>query len=531
MKQIVSVLLLLTALQLNAQTVYQHVSHTEIYDFLDELATHRIISVHAAVKPWSRRYIATKLNQAADSSSRLSPRQTKELGFYLRDYNKELLPDKNFRKRFDILYYRDSLFTFSLNPILGLQYFTNENGTNLHRWNGAEVFAYVGKHFGVYASLRDNYEEDPLSGYKFLNTRPGNVYKSITDYSEMRGGMTFTWNWGVLALVKDHVTWGTHHHYPSVLSAKAPSVTHLKLTLTPARWFTFNYIHGWLMSGVVDSLRSYPYTNPYGNGFRQVYKKKFIAANLFTFTPWRGLNASIGNSIVYSDYEAHPAYLIPFLLYKSVDHTLNNAAGNEGGQNSQFFIDISSHQINHVHLYATVFFDDVSISRLRQNGHMDYYSLNAGFRISNWMPNTFFTVEYFQSYPLVYKHNMPTTTYESNFYNLGHYLHDNSRGFFAELAFRPVRGLSLKASYAAAMHGRDHEALGTDRVEVVELFLDSITWKRNQVSVDASWQILNDVFVFAGYSWQHHRGEIEKYTAPFYRGKTNTFSFGVNMGF
>jgi predicted porin len=42
---------------------------------------------------------------------------------------------------------------------------------------------------------------------------------------------------------------------------------------------------------------------------------------------------------------------------------------------------------------------------------------------------------------------------------------------------------------------------------------------------------VNDVYLFAGYSYENNTGDIEKYTAPYFRGKTNTFSFGLNYGF
>jgi hypothetical protein len=513
-----------------SQAVYEHVSNRSIYAFLDELANERIIELNSAVKPYTRDFIAHKLVQVRDSGALLNTRQRNELAFYLKDYNKELLPGKFDKKRFDIFYYRDSLFTFSVNPILGLQYWSNENGSNYHRWNGADIFAYVGKYLGIYASLRDNHEEKKLSGYNFLNTFPGGVYKDAHDYSEMRGGITWAWKWGVIGLVKDHEEWGNNYYYPSIFSAKAPSFAQIRLTLTPVRWFEFHYMHGWLVSGVVDSLRSYHYTNSYGTGYRKVYKKKFIAANIFTFKPFRGLHTSIGNSIVYSDMEAHPAYLIPFMLFKSEDHTYNNA-DNYAGQNSQFFLDISSRQIRHLHLYATLFFDDISISRIKENGHLDYYSLNAGFQVSDLIPNTFITTEFFQSYPLVYKHDIPTTTFESNFYNMGHYLQDNSRGVYSEIAVKPLKGFEIKAFYNSAKHGRDHNELGTDRVAVVNMFLDSITWKTTSVGFEMSYQLLNDIYFFGSYTWQHNTGDIEKYTAPYFWGKTNTISFGINYGF
>jgi hypothetical protein len=513
------------------QTVYQHVSNKSIYAFIDEMANERIIELNSAVKPYTRQFIAEKLLEVQKSTASLNNRQQKELDFYLKDYNKEILPGKAWKKRFDLFYYKDSLFTFSVNPILGLQYWNNENGTNYHRRNGLEMFGYIGKHVGIYASLRDNHEKDLLSGYKYLDTRPGAVYKSGQDYSEMRGGITFSWKWGTIGLIKDHSEWGNNYYFPSIVSAKAPSVAQLKFSMKPAKWFEFNYYHGWLVSGVVDSAGSLVYSNSYGTSTRRIYEKKYIAANMFTFKPWKGLFTSIGNSIIYSDTDPHPAYLIPFMLFKSADHQNNNASSNEGGQNSQFFIDISSRQIKHLNLYAVLFFDDLSTSRLFKNGHLDYYSLNTGFQVSNLVPNTFFTFEYFQSYPLTYKHNMPVTTYESNFYNMGHYLQDNSRGFFAELVFRPLRGLNISASFQSARHGKDHEELGTNRKEVVHLFMDSITWKNQRFGMDINYQLLNDVYLFCSYNYQLNKGEIEKYTAPYFRGNTSTLSFGVNYGF
>jgi hypothetical protein len=219
------------------------------------------------------------------------------------------------------------------------------------------------------------------------------------------------------------------------------------------------------------------------------------------------------------------------LLYKSVDHTLTNADGNNGGQNSQFFIDISSRQINRLHIYTSLFFDDVSITRLKDNGHLDYYSLNVGFGLSNLLPNTFLTFEYFQSYPLVYKHIIPTTTYESNYYNMGHYLQDNSRGVYAALNFKPVRGLDMGVRYNFAQHGPDHEALGTHRLEVVDLFLNTVEWEQHLLGITVTYQVLNDIYFFGEFERSRITGDMEKYTAPYYHGITNTLSMGVNYGF
>jgi hypothetical protein len=303
---------------LKSQVVYEDVANKAIYDFLDEMANEKIIRINSVVKPYSRALISQKLSEIVSADTLLNRRQKSELEFYLKDFNKELLAGKYPHKRFDVFYYKDSLFTFSLNGILGGQGWNNDNGFNYHRYYGAEAFAYAGKHLGIYASLRDNTEKTRLADTGMITIRNGGKYRG-GDYSEMRGGITYGWKWGNVALVKDHVAWGNSYRYPNILSSKASSFAQFKLYLKPVEWFEFNYIHGWLVSEIVDSSRSYSY-----NGIqRDVYHNKYIAANLFTFIPWKHFNFSIGNSIVYSDQYLNPAYFIPIFFYKSVDHTYN----------------------------------------------------------------------------------------------------------------------------------------------------------------------------------------------------------------
>ena len=140
---IVFLLVLLFSSRVQAQEVYQHISHTDIYDFLDELANAKVIQINSAVKPYARIFIAEKLHEAAEKKDQLNKRQQGELNFYLRDYNKELIADRNFKRRYDLFYFKDSLFSFTLNPILGISYFTNDSGSFYHRWNGAEAYGYV----------------------------------------------------------------------------------------------------------------------------------------------------------------------------------------------------------------------------------------------------------------------------------------------------------------------------------------------------------------------------------------------------
>ena len=511
------------------QAVYQHVSNKPVYEFLDELAISGIIELNTVIRPFSRKLIAEKLNEADAQRDNLNERQKADLDFYLKDYHKELLPGKDYKKRPDLFYYKDSLFTLSVNPILGIQFWNSKNGSNYHRWNGAEAFAYVGSHFGFYASLRDNHEDEILSDPQCLDQRKGAKYKSGQDYSEMRGGVTWSWKWGTIGLVKDHFEWGNYSNCPNIFSSKPPSIAHIKINMKPAKWFEFNYIHGWLVSEVVDSSRSYYFTNSYGTHYREVYYQKYLSANMFTFIPVKGLSASIGNSIIYSDNGIQPAYMIPVFFYKSVDHTLGGANTNYAGQNSHLFFDISIRMINHLHLYFTAFYDDLAISRFFMDDEWNFYSIKGGIQVSNPVPNLFISAEFLRTNPLVYKHNIPTTTFESNRYNLGHYLQDNSLNYYFDLAYKPLRGLKLRLHYNFARHGPDHNSLGTKRTGIP--FMETVEWEQKQFGFRADYQPLNDVFVFFEVIKSLTTGDQEKYTAPVFQGDIAIVSLGANIGF
>lgn len=522
----------------SAQEVYVHISHSDIYDFLDELANAGIIEINSAVKPYSRIYIAKRLDEASRELKDLNKRQQQELDFYLKDYGKELHADRNFDRRKDLFYYKDSLFTFTFNPILGLRYSVNDSGSFYHRWSGAEAWAYAGAHFGFYASLRDNHESKILSDPSWLNREEAMNYKPDTkgggDYDEVRGGISYAWNWGSVALVKDHTEWGDNYHGSNILSGHNPSYTFLKLHMNPVRWFDFNYIHGWLVSDVIDSSRTYSI----GQSNRIVFQPKFIAANLFTFIPWKRLQLSVGNSIIYSDQNVHPAYLIPFLFYKSVDHSLSSSGSNFLGQNSQLFFNISSRNIKNVHLYSSLFVDEVALGRaLKPKEQTNFISFKAGVRLSNFLlDNAFLTAEYTQTNPITYRHYLISATYATSDYNLGHYLGDNSREVYLSIGYKPLSKLMVDAWWMLAQKGYEYKYNGisgdpSGNGKGLPL-LSRVYWQDTEAGIKARYQWIHDVWVVASFTRSDIHGMMEnEYTMPWMIGKQNTITFGVNLGF
>lgn len=521
--------------RVNAQEVYQHISHTDIYDFLDELASSKLIDINSAVKPYARIFIAEKLQQATTKKDQLNKRQQGDLDFYLRDYNKELMSDKNFKRRYDLFYFKDSLFSFTLNPILGVNYFTNDSGHFYHRWNGAEAYGYIGKNFGIYASLRDNHESIKLSDPNYLNQNTGAEYKGEKeggDYSEMRGGITYTWKWGSFGAIKDHFVWGDNEHGSNIFSGRTPSFAHLHLHLKPARWLDFNYIHGWLVSNITDSAKNY-YVN--GSLNRQAFRPKYVAANLATITLVKGLNVSVGNSIVYSDQNVNLAYLIPVFFYKSVDHSQTSTGADELGQNAQMFFNISSRNIKNVHLYLSGFIDEISFSNaLDEKKQSNFISGKIGMKISNLLhKNVFITAEYTRTNPITYRHYVTTTTFESNGYNMGNYLGDNSQEGYVAIGYKPLPRLSIEVSYNKAQKGIEYYYNGHPDANGQGLpFMDRVYWQSTNTAFKIQYQLVNDVYASLSAVNSNNEGIMDDvYNMPYLTGKQTTISFSVNVGF
>jgi len=541
-----------------AQEIPVHFNNAGIYEFLDELGTLGYVSINSAVKPYSGKFIYLTLIEVQKKQDELSQRQKKDLAFYLKQYaffadssynpytgskkgnlvNRE--PSLNIGLLPYGLHYKDSVFAFSIRPIWGIREYVGGAENIMHTWGGAEAWGFIGG-FSIYGSLRDNYQTEILASPSYFNQSEGGNYKIGVqgrkggDYSEMRGGITYGWKWGSVGLVKDHIQWGTYYHGATIFSGRTPSYAMIKLQLKPVKWFELNYIHGWLVSEVIDSSRSYTTTN---GDFRAVYRDKYIAANLLTFYPLRGISFSVGNSIVYSDTKVQPAYLIPVMFFKSIDHTLNNKIDN---QNSQMFFDLSIKRVRGLHLYSTVFIDEFSVTRVTDSKRQNFISLKGGARLSNWpVRNISLTAEYTRVNPIVYKHRVPATTFETNNFNLGYYLRDNSEEIYFALDFKPLRGLLFRGEYFVAKHGNEYAY--TDGREAERLpFMESVTWRNTSIILTASWEFIHDSWLYLSATQSNIKGYdvdgktaqeyLDLYTPKSFQGKNTIISAGLNFGF
>ena len=571
-KLLLFTLTILSTLYLAAQDIPEHISYTRIYDFLDELATDGVIELNSVAKPYSRLFIAQKLVEA-ESNNSLNSRQRKELKFFKNEFSLELkcLPDNILEIRTNTstlallqpaYNYRDSLFSARITPILGMHVTVNGNGAFTKRWFGADLQTMIGKNLSVYGSLRDLsidaswLKNMPVSAAllarpTYLNDYSGYEYKESAlggDFSDSRGGIKYAWNWGSVGLVKDNVVWGDNYHGSNILSGRAPSFPMLTLHLKPVSWFEMQYIHGWLVSNVIDSTRYY-IDNTGAKEYRMA--NKFIAANMFTFTPIRNLNLSVGNSIIYAEPNVQAAYLIPIAFYKSEDHTLTKGLGLEN-QNSQVFMNISSRNIKHLHLFTSIYADEISFSRfLPSSKERNPISYKVGANLSNYpVENLSIIAEYTNTNIINYKHSVPALTWSSNGYNLGSYLGDNSTELYLAARYKPIQGVDVNLSYTNAKHGNEYiyDRRAVDNI-ISQPSLGDITWSNTSLAFDLHVEIINNVYAFANLTYSDIKGYdltstkiigedrrtaqgyLDLFTPKYLQGKNTTLSFGMSFGF
>ena len=561
-----------SGLAASAQDIPEHISYNRIYDYLDELATDGFIELNSVAKPYSRSFIAGKLLEA-QANNKLNKRQRDDLDFFLNEFilEQDKLPKSylNLAKN-DLLtlafiqpafHYRDTLFRARITPLLGMHITHNDNGNIIKRWYGADLQLMIGKHLSVYGSLRDvSIEGALLARPTYLNDYPGYEYKESSvggDYSDSRGGIKYSWNWGSVGLVKDNVVWGDNYHGSNILSGRAPSFPMLTLHLKPAKWFEMQYFHGWLVSNVPDSTRYY-----LDNNDKRQYRmaNKFIAANMFTITPVRNLNVSFGNSIIYAEENIQPAYFIPIAFYKSIDHTLTKGLSLEN-QNSQVFLNFSSRNINHLHLFTSVYADDISFSRfLPSVAQKNPISYKLGACLTNFpVQNLSLAGEFTRTNIITYKHSIPALTWASNNYNLGSYLGDNSQEIYLALTYKPIRGLDLKLSYVDAKHGNEfnyirREANGVDATNIflAQPQLGEISWSNQTIGLNAQYEVFNNAYAIIniensdirGYdltstpiagdsseNLQTAQGYLDLFSTKYLQGQHTTVTVGFSIGF
>ena len=592
MKRYLLVILLCVSAWGMAQNIPVPLTQVKLYDFLDELLADGVLVHQTAVRPYTRVQVAKMLTEAQAADTLLNVRQKKDLAFYLNEFALERdtmvsnyvqytdhstynvsLADPQFSYRS-----KDNMFKMRLRPILGGNLLMSKKGVIFHRWYGAELQMDIAKHLSIWGSLRDNsWSGDWLNKTYFptdndrrlgacihygasqlqpaLMPIAGVQYKEANyggDFSDSKGGISlYTW-WGSISVQRENIRWGDAYHASNILSGRAPAAPMISLQLTPCKWFQFDYFHAWLVSNVVDS--TYYYVEETTNGTVRNYRpmNKFMAANMFTFTPIKQLSISFGNSIIYAERSIQAAYFIPIAFYKSLDHLLTKGVRTQN-QNSQAFASLSVRPVEHLHLYGSMFVDEIKFSRFKpSNKENNPLSYLVGFNWSGWpVKGLSLKAEFVRSYIASYIHSIEALDYTTNSFDMGHYLGDNAQSIYAELAYRPIRGMLIKASYTNDTKYNSYAYLRNNiSATIAQKPFDHAIFRNEVVQLDGVYEVHPNMYMTLTLQYNHARGfdniktdalpsedignaqyYLDKYMPRYFQGKNLSVSAAFSFGF
>ena len=572
----------------HTQSMPVSMDYTEVYDFVDELLMDGYVCHQTAVRPYTRTQIAAMLVEAQASDSLMDKRQRKALAYYLdvfaleRDTMVSRYVQYTDRRTFSLslanpqfsYMSKNKLFKMSIEPILGMDLYGSRKGAIIKRWYGAEMRMDIAHHVSVWGSLRDvswngtallsdTYFPDEtakvdgakLTKPQYLNNLSGVQYKEATyggDFSDSRGGIALYAWWGRIALERENIRWGDSYHCSNILSGRNPAVPMLSLQLTPCKWFQFDYFHAWLVSNVLDSTRYYTEHVSSDTDVKQYRPhNKFMAANMFTFTPIKYLSFSFGNSIVYAEPNVQAIYFIPVAFYKSLDHLLTKGTRTQN-QNSQAFASISVRPWEHIQLYGSFFLDEFKLSRLkRSSAAKNPVSYLVGFNWSGWpVKGLSLRGEFMRSYIACYTQSIDVLDYTSNSYQMGHYMGDNAQSIHVEVAYRPVRGLRVALAYT---NDTKYNAYAYMRRGIVEAIsqkpFDKAVYRNDELTLNGIYEVHPSMYLRLSLQYNHSRGYdntesqvdgewatdaatyLSHYAPVYYQGKNFTAMIGFSFGF
>lgn len=533
-----------------SQVVYEPLG-SDVYSFLSRLSQKGILDLDDQIRPLSRKNIAEKLDFLKQNTKRLTTLEIEELNFYLADFGREIDLLNNVKVenekvsginkdqfgRYRLFSYRDNLFTFNLSPVLGAEISSRDNESLIHIWNGVYFYGYLSDNIGFNFRFIDNTEKGnkidkwrtftPKTGFHVRNNET--IFGFPPDkieYSEVNTNIGIDWSWGKFSVGKDFLEWGYGESGLLVLSQKAPSFPFIRLDIYPAEWLSFNYLHGFLSSDVIDSNETYFHQT---GGERIIFREKYIASHTLSIKPTKGLTLSLGESIVYSD-KFEFSYLFPLIFFRVNDHHLSRQI-NEAGSNSQFFFSVSSrNHVKNTHIYGTLFIDELSITNIfDKEKQRNQFGFSLGTSVTDLpVDNLTLKFEYTRIYPFVYEHYIQTTTYQNASYNLGHWMGSNGDLIYGSVNYRFLRGLQATLWAQYIRKGDKGNAVLQYQTQPQPPFLFGLRKNYTYFGGFVKYEIYHELF--AKFNFQFLKSSEQQEDLSFINSNLNEFYFSIYYG-
>ena len=524
-----------------AQTIFEN-HRAEVYPYLSRMAQKGLVSIDDYIQPINRQAILIALLELQKNESGLTKIEKAELNFYLQEYNSiEVLTNK-YNTKADLLkkdekgrwrtiaiHSRD--FQFNIDPITNIQVSSSDVNKVNQVSNGFSLWG-SSKNIGFQLYYRDCTETGDFTKIKNFETpntgiiRVGLSNDKKLNFSEVRGNISYSWKNGSVNFGKDNFLWGYGENGRIVSSDKAPSFPYFRLDYKPLQWLSFNYMHAWLNSNLIDSMRTYnTWTGGVSGDIRVRYISKFLVTHSIKVTPMKGLDLALGESMVYSD-KLDVGFLIPINFFKVYDNNRSNYLIN-AGSNGQIFMQASSrNQIKKTHLYTTVFIDEIRLTEVfNKSKSRNQLGYTIGGSVTDlFIPYLTVGAEYTRVNPFVYNNLIPAQRYRQYDYSLGDWMGSNMDRQLFFIKYTPIPKLKLYARFQSIRKGGPGTVWEQYAAEPQPSFLFGLEKTRKDFYLQANYEVINNLYIKGAY--QHIN---EKYTNG-YQQSNNLIQLGISFG-
>ena len=535
-----------------------------VYDFLYRNAQKGNIDLDDIVRPLLRNQIAFYLDSIQKRAQRLPGSlnriEKKELLFYQREYGLPLQegfqnpqPERWFSKdvrgrlRFFSKIVGDSLpvvtqnrktnpFQFNIEPILQGEFqVAGDKERFIRRASGLQLWVGLGKRWGVQAYYRDITEDGdgldktrqftPMGGLPLATTPK----RTSLNFSDVRVAVNYQWNSGLITIGKEQFVYGFGLNGNIIHSTKAPSYPYIRLNQKVLPWLQFEYLHGVLHSGLIDTANSYRTVNlgVYGGQRFKMIPKYFVSHSL-RMRLAKGLHVAVGESVVYSD-KIQPGYWLPIMFFKAWDQYI---AGNNinAGANTQLFVQVSSrHHIPHTHLYGALFIDEIRPTvMLNPDKSRNQVAFNVGASVTDlpMLPYWTFNFDYTRLNPFVYQNLFPAQEYTSNGYLLGDWMGSNADRYLVEIKYTPIPRLRLSVRQERLRKGGKNSTEQQYFATPQPRFLNNLQFKQWTSTARAVYEWKNNIYLHL----QFQRQDRFMYTGGFENILIDRLNAGFSIG-
>ena len=395
-----------------------------------------------------------------------------------------------------------------------------------------QLWVGLGKRWGFQAYYRDITEDgDGLDQTRQFTPANGLVLATTPtptslNYSDVRVAVNYQWNSGLITIGKEQFVYGYGAGGQIIHSTKAPSYPYIRLNQKVLPWMQFEYLHGVLHSGMIDTANSYRTVNlgVFGGQRFKIIPKYYVSHSL-KMRIAKGLHVAVGESVVYSD-KIQPGYWLPIMFFKAWDQYV---AGNNinAGSNTQLFVQVSSrNHVPYTHLYGSLFIDEIRPTvMLNPDKSRNQVAFNLGASVTDlpMLPYWTFNVDYTRLNPFVYQNLFPAQEYTNNGFLMGDWMGSNADRYLIEIKYTPLPRLRLSVRQERIRKGgkgtTEQQYFATPQPR----FLNDLQFKQWTTTARAVYEWKNNVYLHI----QFQRQDRFMYTGGF----ENILIDRLNAGF